>query len=233
MSRGLLTQLNDKSAMIAGLAWQVSETFNCIGINSFASKVLCVRHNAALSFLDGSVIRLSQTLEDFDNALAAETAASNTELRLFSGEDIERWILKAIIGGVESKNLTSVLHGNLVDILFGIQPWPVNWGLYLETRSGNPIYHSDSFRLETLIDASKIIKGVRFIIRGLPLLLALGEPDDQKTFIYRPRRIVLVRGSAKRFIELSWTDANYTAWVRLDRSGGYLGYPPDWADWEK
>ena len=233
ISRGLLTQLNNNSAIIAGLAWQPKAKFNRIGINSLASKVLCVRHNTALSSLDGPVIRLSQALEDFDDALANETSVINTELRLFSGEDIERWILKAIIGAVQSKNLTSVLPGDLTNILFGIQPWPTDWGLYLEMRVTNPIYHSDSFRLETLIDSVNIIKGVRFIIRGLPFVLALGRPDDQKTFLHRPRRIVLETGLSKRFVELSWADSKHTAWVRLKRAGAYAGYPADWAEWEK
>ena len=138
ISRGLLNQLNNKSAIIAGLAWQAKEEFNRVGINSLASKVLCSRHNTALSLLDGPVIRLSQALEDFDDSLGTETSIINTELRLFSGEDIERWILKAIIGAVESKNLTSVLPGNLLDILFGIQPWPTAWG----ALSGNESWES-------------------------------------------------------------------------------------------
>lgn len=60
-----------------------------------AAKVLCSRHNNALSALDGEMMR-------FHKVILGAYEGQEVGSHLFDGEDIERWALKVLLGRLSS-----------------------------------------------------------------------------------------------------------------------------------
>src|ERR1041385_3485295 len=157
-------QLNNK-AKIAGLAWQERETFDLIPVKGIASNILCERHNSMLSGLDAAIDRFATSIRAFDRT------PSNRHVK-FSGSDIERWMLKCLLGLTISKNIVSHLKPECVDILFGRFAWPGEWGLYFSLASSTPAYHTDSLMIQTRVDeARSLVLAADFFIQGLPFTL--------------------------------------------------------------
>jgi hypothetical protein len=235
LSRAVLRQLgDDDKTRISGLAWQAPETFNVLPLKSLGSKILCKRHNEAMSGLDAQILRLAETLQSFDKDLAAPTGA-DTKMSLFAGEDIERWMLKAVIGGVESENLEGSMRPGALDLLFGRVRWPMGWGIHFNGGIGDRIYHSSSFALETIMHAAtKTVIGVRCIIRGFPFVLLLANPPRAEVWgKYRPGLISLRHGGSERRLVLTWTTGRAGGFVKMTKHGSYAGAPPNWSEWQK
>ncbi|MEP7289114.1 MAG: SEC-C metal-binding domain-containing protein [Chloroflexota bacterium] len=238
ISETLLQQMNnDNTVKISGMKWQAKETFNRMPIPSLAPRILCTRHNNALSPLDMVIGRFSQMLQDYDKLTHPEVTAPKNEVRLFSGEDIEGWMLKCLLGATYSKNFPqSSIRAECLDILYGRMEWPSGWGLYVGvTTPGQVIYHSASLLIETFVDVpNKVIKAARFTLRGIPFYLLMGKPDNPDAVgIWRPSRLIYEDRKTEKIIELSWQIPASGQIVSWKRSGTYDGAPPDWKEWER
>lgn len=177
ISASLLRRLElNNTAKIAGLAWQEPETFNLVPVKGLASNVLCERHNSALSGLDSLIDNFATAIRSFDRAPKSRHVK-------FSGTDIERWMLKCLLGLSVSKNISSQLKPECVDLLFQKACWPDRWGLHVSTNASTPIYHTDSLLIQTRIDeARSLILAADFLIQGMPFTLIMGEPDNPVSF---------------------------------------------------
>src|SRR5260221_3914649 len=177
ISAPLLHQIEkDNTIKFSGLSWQEKERFKVVPIPVLASKILCTRHNLALSPLDSAMGCFSQTLQDYDDSTHPSIVSLENEARLFAGEDIERWMLKCLLGATYSNNFSQTnMRPECLDILYERIEWPSGWGLYVGvTAPGQIVYHSDSFRIETLVGGpDQLILAARFVIRGLPLYLGV------------------------------------------------------------
>lgn len=237
ISATLLRQIQlNNTAKVAGLKWQQGETFNVVPLAGLASSILCERHNNALSPLDTCMGSFSQAIGEFDAALRSSTSANASENRHFSGDDIERWMVKCLLGLTTSKNLnTTDLKPECVDLLFANIDWPEGWGLYFSASSAKPIHHSASFLIETLVDAARgVILAAKFVIRGVPFVLCLGKPDNPASFgLFRPEAIVFRNGQCEKVLALSWLKGPKSPVILLERSGTYDGAPPEWKEWER
>jgi hypothetical protein len=230
ISEALLRRIElNNTAKVAGLAWQKRETFNRIPIKGMASKVLCKRHNEALSTLDSLISTLTETIHRFDHS-----STSMDESASFNGSDVERWMLKCLLGLSASGNITGAMKPECLDLLFARRAWPQHWGLYF-SMAQEPIYHTDSLLIETLTDPrGTLILGSRFYIQGLPFLLLLGTPGNPNAFgIWRPNRLIFKLPSTERALHLNWDSEGSGSPVVLTRSGTYDGSPPSWKDWER
>lgn len=65
---------------------------------ALASKVLCERHNSALSPLDTAATDLYAILRRINAELGDEAPTAPSETFTVGGVDLERWLLKALIG---------------------------------------------------------------------------------------------------------------------------------------
>jgi hypothetical protein len=238
VSENLLQQIQFRgTAKVAGFRWQEPETFDVVSLKGLASKILCDRHNASLSPLDAEMGRLMETVKVFDQRTHPSKGDPSDCLALFSGDDIERWMLKCLMGAVESGNMRG--KGSLPEectaLLLGRIEWPDRWGLYLNAREKALLYHSDSFVVQTLVRTDNgRIAATAFIMRGLPFYLLLGKPDNPGSFGYwRPIRIAFKQGNGSKVIEMSWSAPSDAQTVSLSRTGTYDGPPPDWLPWEK
>lgn len=237
ISETLLRQIHpDNTAKVAGLKWQQKETFDVVPISGLASSILCERHNNALSPLDASMGLFAKVIEDFDVALRSTISADASEQRLFSGDDIERWMVKCLLGLTVSKNISSTIQvPECVNLLFANMEWPEGWGMYFSASPGKLIHHSASFAIETRVDPSRnLILAADFVIRGIPFVLCLGKPDNPSGVgLLRPEAIVLRHGQCEKVLVLSWLGGPRNPAVLLERSGTYDGQPPDWKEWER
>lgn len=237
ISETLLRQIHlNNTAKIAGLKWQLKETFNVIPLSRLASSILCERHNNALSPLDACMGSFAQAIGDYDAALMSNNTVDASEQRTFCGDDIERWMVKCLLGLTASKNLNSTnLKAECVDLLFANIAWPESWGLYFAASSAKPVHHSSSFLIETRVDPARgLILAADFVIRGLPFVLCLGKPDNPEDFgRFRPEAIVFRNGKCEKVLVLSWLGGPKSPVVLLERAGAYDGAPPDWKEWER
>lgn len=236
ISKALLSDISKgKSVEIAGFKWQQPQTFLKVGIKSLTANVLCARHNNALSPLDSAFARFNAAIDEFQKTQKNSVAKIEPDFRLFSGLDIERWMLKTLIGLAASNNLSSTeMRPHSLEILYGKEPWTQGAGLYLDINGA--MYESDSFLLETMTtpDGTTILAG-KFTICGLRLMLLIGKPESiPSSLIRHPTTIIFAARGVEKIIELSWEAPEPMKFVRFERQDAeFDGAPPDWQDWEK
>jgi hypothetical protein len=133
------TYVPGERMQVGGFPWQTPGQLQEVSPSSLASKVLCERHNSALSPLDsvgGSFFRAFHQIHyEFH---------SNPTPRLyylFNGHDVERWLLKTLCGVIASGSTNNVPRRNrppkdYLACLFQGERLPSSWGLYLLTQGG-------------------------------------------------------------------------------------------------
>ena len=239
ISENLLRQMElNGTVKVCGLACQASEQFNIFGIKhkNLAPKILCEYHNSVLSPLDKTMGEFFEIIGDFDRATSPSSQNPISEQKEFSGDEIEKWMLKCLLGMTVSDNLKESTHlkPECLDILFDKMDWPKGWGLYFKS-SDQFYYHSGSFLLETRINpADGLILAADFYIRGLPFMLCLGKPDNPESFgiQHRPKKILFKTHTCEKVIGLTWL-VSCGEGIVLSRVGRYDGSPPNWKEWEK
>lgn len=135
-SRSVLEQLGPSFRLVGGAHRPEGLS---VTPSSLTGKVLCERHNSILSGLDSEAARLFSLLLDF----RYDRHSGN---HLFAGEDIERWILKALCGalfaGVVSRRdgtrtpKRSPIPVSLLRVLFGEASTPPDTGLWITIEPG-------------------------------------------------------------------------------------------------
>jgi hypothetical protein len=173
--------------------------FENVPVKNLGSNVLCERHNNALSSVDAAALRFFQTGPEIVDVLDGKRSTS--AVRCFEGESLERWMLKSICAllcaGLLKKKGGTQLHRSVpahwLRLLFGAEPWPPAWGLYLPARMGQQMtFIPESLDLST-IDLpvrgasdrdSRELAGAILRMGGVECVLCLGDPGTP--FLYRP-----------------------------------------------
>jgi hypothetical protein len=75
-------------------------------ISALRANVLCVRHNSAWSQLDAMAGRFFRALAELYDDLGRRTLSRKPIWHLFSGEELELWLLKTILGFFHAGVLT-------------------------------------------------------------------------------------------------------------------------------
>lgn len=139
VSESLLDDLNrDDDLRVSGLRWQEAGQEKVLPPNALASKILCDRHNSALSPVDAIAVNLFHALNEKGAA-----GSGRQLLHLFSGDDLERWLLKILCGLGYSRNLsigvgTEVsIPEHWLQVLFGSADFRDGQGLYICTLPGH------------------------------------------------------------------------------------------------
>lgn len=203
---------------VKGLPW-VSEVKK-IYSKALTSKILCKRHNEALSGLDDIARRLIVTIKHILN----EFNESNTELKdqifLFNGYDLEKALLKTLIGIGFSQNASSknaVLrdwkpHPNWTDVLFKDTNIPENLGLYFPGLIGEKgkLNYKLGFTFAPVSNENHGIYAGIFRLFGLQLILVMAEPPVDKkdtileNHIYRLNELIFTNGICKKVVVFNW-----------------------------
>ncbi len=211
ISQNLLNHLNINNRLsISGLSWTGTDT-KTIPPSALASNILCERHNNVLSDLDSIALRLFHALD--------ESVLSNTnkkKLILFSGHDLERWLLKTLCGLIASKSL--VLTGNVepdiprewLEILYGKSKFTDETGLYICKTTGHAFSGVHGVEAQAIVKKGKV-SGLGLKICGYELVLSMsGFPSrvfDSRDFAYRPLELYATRGEYEKSVVFSWEGA--------------------------
>src|SRR5205814_7233185 len=121
--------------------------FVSVPIGSFKSKILCDRHNSALSPLDVVGHRFFKSFRLLNAELRDETKKPKNRGYLFNGHDVERYILKILCGDGFANKMQGMAgrirnwrpSAQWVRVLYGLEPFPAGWGMYLAAALGEDI----------------------------------------------------------------------------------------------
>jgi len=206
-----------------GLPWCREEPVT-IGLKRAVAKILCAKHNAALSGFDAEAAKLSRFLQTnvLDQPLVESTIA-------LQGSLLEKWAIKTFLNlgyirGLHREQPNRLYPPpQLVRYIFQSGPVADGVGLYFVTGKisnsnyptglwWNVIQHTA--RREEILGMAFTFFGVRFVVSIPPIraedkIATLGEINgfDYSTakIVYRPDNITLTSGSAgfKRIL-LEW-----------------------------
>lgn len=211
ISKSLLSHLNmNNSLEVEGFPWQKSGK-TTLPPNALAARILCQRHNSALSNLDSLAVRLFKSL---DEGGIAENAKNL--LYLFSGHDLERWLLKVLCGMAFSNNLPIDLRIDLsipqewIEILFGYRDFPENMGLFMCNEVGHPFKGPHGIAMRTIANKDRLT-GLGLFICGYEFILSmsgmLNRKYDGRGFVYRPFELYTIGGDSKKVLFLVGVEA--------------------------
>jgi hypothetical protein len=185
---------------------------------TYAAKVLCERHNRALSPLDREAQRFFQLLEQIDLA-ATSMDVDVPAVTVFSGHDIERWMLKALCGAIacgafqthRAERLRGEIPREWLNLLFSLPYLPLGWGISFPHRIGEAFSTAKNVGLAPLLIAGNVVgvfarlRGLQFalVLRDVPLATRGGSlsPSD----VYRPTAFRITYGEKREtLLRLYW-----------------------------
>lgn len=211
------------------MPWQMPGAMDPIILSSMMKvNVLCKRHNSALSELDTRITHLFQTLRGVHSALE-QRSSTMCEFSVFSGEDLERWVLKVLCGtaagGVLSRDGERMGKRNVpsewLDLLYTDKPWPPGCGLYFDTGSGVVFEAESRFSFGPLyVDENDLLVGAAIWLAGMPFYLLLHEIDPRPGWIHRPGCLVFRDGGLEKAVALTWAEASSDLVVLMARQPG-------------
>jgi hypothetical protein len=106
VSKSVLAQLGGNQVKLHGVPWLASDEAQTFAISSLTGKILCKRHNEALSPLDTTAGRFFSAIKLMhDDIFDKKTLSKRWKWLLFSGEELELWLLKTAIGLFYSGNV--------------------------------------------------------------------------------------------------------------------------------
>jgi hypothetical protein len=201
ISKKLLDRLTPLT--VEGASWAIER--RPITSKALAAKVLCTRHNNALSGLDDKIT-------DFYDAMMLWHRGERVGDCTFEGEDLERWAIKAMLGFMTSGNARGPGGGQMiarsvpegyVRVLFGDEELREGCGLYLIDQWIPPGRPPAGVSL-TIVTAEggndRDVAGIAASIANIPFVVTVAAATRTLQG-YRPREIQLV-GSGR--LVLSW-----------------------------
>jgi hypothetical protein len=205
---------------ISGMPWLAPGEVRNVGVNNITAKILCSRHNSALAPLDQEAGGFFRALREIDLEFTRKTLSRKGLRFLFSGEIIERWILKVtcgfFFGRIAERSGIRLVDDHSFDVakmeaalLYG--RWDRGAGLYLNATSGSPMISGDTISFTACTDTrDKRLVGGRLMVRGgqvYDLLFDLGTvgpPREADGWRWRPSQFTFTSAGRKQFIVLTW-----------------------------
>lgn len=214
---------DSQQVTVVGLPWCRQEPMT-IGLQRAVEKILCGKHNSALSAFDAEAGKLSRFLQT--NVLHTPLAESTISLK---GRLLEKWALKTFLNlgyirGLHREQPNRLEpRSDLVRYIFENAPVADGVGLYLVAgKISNDDYARGLWwnviqnpeRLEEIFGVVFTFFGVRFVVsippnRAEEKIARLGQVNgfDYSTAqtTYRPSNIVLASSMAgRKEIQLEW-----------------------------
>lgn len=197
-----------------GLGWQSAAKAQTMYPRQAASHVLCRRHNNALSIIDEAGTAFFKALLHINRLQAAEPLhTQNRCLLLSNGHDIERWLLKVLIGGIASGNMR--VNGcrqqdwepipEYIEFLFGWQTTLSHGGLYIIDPNGVAPPSPGTLNIAPLSRHGSPV-GLLAFLAGFQLCLAIGPRDDTPLVngVFRPKELITETPQGSIVLGISW-----------------------------
>jgi hypothetical protein len=214
-------------------------------VENLTAKILCQRHNQALTGLDSEAGLFFATLADAVVDLDRKTLSRKPIFHLIGGEALELWMLKAACGiyfSVGSKDGKPIAATHAIDIekvhraLFQ-RVWDRTAGFYFRGAMGPAVTVENSVGISPLLDNQQRFIGASMSLLGFGLDLFFdttnANPTWQSGGTRRPTELVLVRERRRHTIILTWPPGTPEASAQLqrgipvvDHSGNRVWLPP-------
>jgi hypothetical protein len=203
---------------VTGAPWQPRGTTVKYGINSLVSTVLCERHNSALSPLDYLATQVFKTIKNVCDDLNHRSLSRRTTWHLVSGEALELWCIKTLLGlffsTVASKEGESLKHTYTVDVqsfaeAIRERKLRPGCGLYGRLVAGEFKRHLSWTPLS--VDDAKRVIGIRMGMCAVEFEVFL-DPFNvnldavRKEANFRPWNLIFSDGNRRHIVVLSWPD---------------------------
>lgn len=186
-------------------------------LGNLTAKILCKRHNEALSPLDSEAGIFFGALADALTDLERKTLSRKPVFHLTSGEALELWMLKVACGhyfGIGAKDGTRLKENYAIDLskvekAFFRRSWEPRCGLYFKGGTGDRLQIANRVSVNALLDDQrKQMAGVRTVLLGLELELLFeaenASPGSWTGLVSRPTELVWRRGRRRHSIILTW-----------------------------
>jgi len=214
-SKSILKQINLKTLNVGGSAWD--RTSGPVGINSLTVNCFCSRHNSMLHKLDSEAAKLFATILRFHKELSSGEEYGPHYV-LFNYLDIERWLVKALLGASAAK-LTKIngvfkgLNSDLIEpylkfLFYGVQKNVDGAGLYFYAEDNIlNIGKTFSFACQES-DRTKQVEGCVIGLAGMNLNFSprkISSLNGKNISIdnYRPWRITFGKTQPEKVIDFS------------------------------
>lgn len=167
---------------LTGLSWQSEEVTPNPGVARLGNKVLCTRHNSALSPLDVVGIRFFRSLDWSADETRERDGTKRGTIFLFNGHDVERFALKVLAGLVAAGVTGWSPRGTQppeywLRILFENQHFAPEEGLYRPPARLSTGGRLRSIGMLPLFEAKRLV-GLRFGVNDAECVLAF-DPKSQ------------------------------------------------------
>lgn len=213
ISKNVLGLFGNYDPTVSGLPWLPEGDQKKVPIASLTGKVLCTRHNNALSPLDPVAAK-------FFRFFTEPWLEPGTEVYLTCGYELERWLLKMLCGLVASGNATLARQrlprwtppAEWLHILFGSENVEAPAGLHSiigryralhASLNVHPVFKSSTGQPIALAFA---VSGIGFLF-AMEALPAPAQPRrwgaDTR---YRPMALQLKKGDKIREAHFGWPD---------------------------
>ena len=212
---------------VSGFHWLKGEK-KVLTFANLVTNCLCTNHNSALSKIDSVGGRFFAAFQK------CCTTDSKPSLNfLFSGHDIERWLLRTLAASAVSNNLSanhqkleSKIHPkiNFAEMLQHPTQWKRPLGMYTMQPVGNTFTQKAalSFGPILMIDTNEIV-GFLSDIQGFHVSLLAADQNIEGTGLergfFRPGKLIFKLGDVTHSIQFSWQD-------ELDHEDVTLGLLP-------
>jgi len=216
ISEAILTQFGPV-VEVEGVHWLEVEKTGLYPPKVLTAGILCNRHNSALSPLDAVGGRFYRMLGEALDHARRGSPTGRKQYALISGEALERWAFKTLLGLYHSKNARSdgkpMLKNVPIDqealqkaVLGGAVDFPC--GLYVRPETENDFSEHAHFT-PLLSNEPEVVGGLRVTMRGFvfdflidPALARTMYEDDR---CYRPMLVDLECKNRRSRIVLTWS----------------------------
>jgi len=212
----------DDEIEVVGLPWLKPANSKVVGTNALTARILCVRHNTALSGLDATALRFFQTIEQIHANFGEDLSHQHP----INGDEFERWLLKTLCGFAVAGMFVDA-HGEKIvgwkaplgwlEILFQGKPFPLGCGLHIVYPTHGKLIHTTPqlLRLAALTSPTNEIYGLRMWVFEQQIALLMGNPldhapagllnlQDHQPTDYRPAAIAYFDDVKTKAITFDW-----------------------------
>jgi hypothetical protein len=154
-----------------GIPWLRHVELESLSSNALTTKCLCSRHNSYLSPLDDFIDKFFTQLKHFYNDVLENTVV-NISI-------IEKWMLKALVGLLASKQMrwkgrqytVEDIDLHYLEVLFGLKEMPSKQGLFIQYKVGDKIEAKNAFSIAPIYakDMDSKICGLETVFAGLKI----------------------------------------------------------------
>ncbi len=211
-SESILRELSmgAKHVWAAGMHWMAPEVPERAATKGISARVLCGRHNRALGPLDAAAVGFFRTLREIRPTDGEEPPPTHS---LYSGHDIERWLLKVMLG-LATSGLARDQDGErcktgkppvvFARALLDPRWWPPGFGrLSVCPRPAVGLSTAAACRVELAAAGPEHVVGLRIVLWDTVLLIGTTPTSLTTRVVTRPPALITKGGSR---VELSWLD---------------------------